>query len=88
MSIKLPYSNNKPRPDLIFSQQPGLMLMKQCDKAAKRKHKESIDANRGCEIKHAEIETPIVKNKIKDESTNVLAREIDAKTNELEAKKS
>ena len=59
--------------------------MKWYNEEAKRKCKELIDTNRGCEIKYAGIEAPIAKNKIKDKNISALVREIDAKRNELEA---
>ena len=36
IDITIEYANNKPRMNIGFSQQPGPILIKQCDKEAKQ----------------------------------------------------
>jgi len=85
ISIKLMYSSNKFRSNLVFSQQPGPMLMKRCNEEAKRQYKELINGNQCYNITQVGIAAPIIKNKIIDKNINILVREFDAKLNELEA---
>ena len=79
IDIKLKYANNKPRANLPFELQLGVVLMKKCDDEAKKKCKMIIDNNKVCNIKHTGIVAPIVNNQLIDKNINVLIREIDAK---------
>ena len=82
IDIKIEYANDKPYSNLSFEQQPGQMLMKQCDKKAKNKCATLIDTEEICNVKHVGIASPVMNEMILDKNINVLVRELDTKKNE------
>ena len=87
IKIIVRYANNKPCANKTFQKQAGKVLMKKCDKEAKRKGAELIDTERQHAVKYAGAEVPVADNQLRDKNINVLIREIDATESEKEALK-
>ena len=72
LEIKVLCSNDKPRKqDTFFYQKLGPMLMKRCDREAKRKCTELSDNRHETNVKYMGIATPKIREETLDESTSV-----------------
>jgi hypothetical protein len=81
ISISLEYSSTKTRHGEDFKDNPGLYLMRECDKQSKMIRREIEDEEHEY-ITHVADIIPIHENVISDKSIRVLIREIDTKENE------
>ena len=81
ISISLEYSSTKTRHSKNFEDNPGLYLMRECDKQSKMMRREMEDKEHEY-IMHVADTTPIYENVISNKLISVLIWEIDAKENE------
>ena len=86
-TITLEHRNDKPKLYRIFQQEPGLALVKECDKKSKQL-RSTLVADDSEDILHILLNTPICEGKIKDKAVAVLIREIDAQKFEEDYAKS
>ena len=85
--VALEHANNKPRANQEFYQQPGQILMKQCDARSKEKCKQLQSLNDERQAKDVGVATPIRLKQVLDKNINTLVREIDGKEYEENATK-
>ena len=87
IDISLEYSNGKPRHDKSFEQEPGPVLIKECDEKSKKLRSELQEDSLENTPWIAE-NTPTHNGIIKDKAIKTLIREIDAQRHEEECAKS
>ena len=77
IEIEIEHSNDKPRKNKTFQQEPGLFLAKECDKKSKEVRDQLTDE---CEekITHIRSTTLVHNGVLKDKAVGKLIREIDA----------
>ena len=87
VEIIFKYSKDNPNPEKEFDEQPGEVLMHECDKRSRNKQEELDDAVDIHTIKCVGCYTPVVDGAEKDKNITTLMRELDAKENEVKVVK-
>ena len=87
ITITLEHSNDKPRLHRIFQQEPGPVLVKECDRNLRQLRLTLVEDDIK-DIPHIAPTTPIHQGEIKDKEVAVLTREIDVRKFENDYAKS
>ena len=77
IDIEIEHSNDKPRKNKTFQQEPGPFLVKECDEKSKEVRGQLTDEDE--ETLHIGGTTPVCNGVLKDKVVETLIREIDAK---------
>ena len=83
IDIEIECSNDKPRKNKIFQQEPGPFLVKECDEKLKEIRGQLTDDREG-KILHVGSTILVHNEVLKDKAVDVLIREIDAHHHEAE----